>query len=173
MKTIFSVLIIGATIALYSCESGKEQLDSNADMQKETERSMNEANREIGMPAIVNFQEKKLMKQIYELRDQEDLICYAYYIDMQGAKHFLGRCVGYGLPYSTQFSNPQSYKNHEGFGDGGSDYGIFMPQPEPNGLFMPDGLSATWLLLIDPATNKPRPIYIESEILVSPFKLHE
>ena len=30
-----------------------------------------------------------------------------------------------------------------------------MPQAEPNGLFSPVGLSATWLMMIDPETNEP------------------
>ena len=45
-------------------------------------------------------------------------------------------------------------------------------KPEPNGLFMPEGLSATWLLMIDPKTNEPRPVYVEPQIIVSPFPLH-
>lgn len=40
-----------------------------------------------------------------------------------------------------------------------------------NGLFMPQGLSATWLMMIDPQTNEPRPVYVEPEIIVSPFPL--
>lgn len=172
-RVFFSLLmLLSLTLTVTSCNSdSRSQLSSNEEIQKKTEAQMVEANRQVGMPGIVNYQEKKLMKQIYELRDQEDLICYAYYLDMQGGKHFLGKCIGFGIPYSTQFSNPQSYKHHEGHGTGGADYGIFMPQPEPNGLFMPEGLSATWLLLIDPSSGKPRPVYIESEILVSPFEL--
>lgn len=46
-----------------------------------------------------------------------------------------------------------------------------MPQSEPNGLFMPDSLSATWLMMIDPDTGEPRPVYVEPLIIVSPFKL--
>ena len=108
------------------------------------------------------------MKQIYELRDQENLICFAYYLDMNGGKHFLGKCIGYGIPYSTQFSNPMTItKDPYRYQSGGK----VMPQAEPNGLFMPDGLSATWLLLLD-KKGVPHPIYIESEIIVSPFKLH-
>jgi len=46
-----------------------------------------------------------------------------------------------------------------------------LPQADPNGLFMPTSSSATWLMMIDPETNKPRPVYIEPEIVVSPFPL--
>lgn len=31
---------------------------------------------------------------------------------------------------------------------------------------------ATWLILIDPKDGKPRPAYIEQEIMVFPFKMH-
>ena len=37
--------------------------------------------------------------------------------------------------------------------------------------FMPTSSSATWLMMIDPKTKKARPVYIEPEIVVSPFKL--
>lgn len=33
--------------------------------------------------------------------------------------------------------------------------------------------SATWLMMIDPKTNSPRPVYIEPEIVVSPLPLHK
>ena len=47
-----------------------------------------------------------------------------------------------------------------------------LPQPDPNGLFMPTSSSATWLMMVDPNGGKPRPVYIEPEIVVSPFPLH-
>jgi hypothetical protein len=169
MKKQFS-FIITILMLLTSCNI-KSQPSADKVQQAQTEQSMREANRQIGMPAIINFQEKKLMKEIYELRDQENLICYAYITDMNGHLHFLGKCIGYGLPYSTQFSNPDKVID-----DPNGDYSagsVVVPQPEPNGLFMPEGLSATWLLLVDPKTGKPRPVYIEPSIVVSPFPLTE
>jgi hypothetical protein len=35
---------------------------------------------------------------------------------------------------------------------------------------MPDGLSATWVMLKGP-DGKVKPVYIEPQIIVSPFKL--
>lgn len=129
---------------------------------------MKEANAEVGMPAIINFQEKKIAKMIFELRDKEDLVCYAYIVNhMTGKLVFIGKCMGYGLPYSTQYTNPiktVDTRYSSGFCEQ-------LPQADPNGLFMPDGLSATWLMMIDPETNEPRPVYLEPEIVVSPFKL--
>ena len=50
--------------------------------------------------------------------------------------------------------------------------GFGMPQPEPNGLFMPDGLAATWLMLID-EKGDIHPAYFEPAIIVSPVLLHK
>ncbi len=135
------------------------------EMSREQEQLVSEANRQLGMPAITNFQERKLAKMIFELRDREDLVCYAYIVNhMTGKLVFLGKCIGYGLPYSTQYTNPQVIV-------AGNNCSIGLPQADPNGLFMPEGSSATWLMMIDPETNEPRPVYLEPEIIVSPFKL--
>ena len=137
-------------------------------MAAQTEAAMQEANRQVGMPAITNFQERRLAKQIFELRDQEKLTTYAYIASLEGKLVFLGRCIGYGLPYSIQYTNPEriAYKGHN--------TGVAnLPQPDPNGLFMPSGLSATWLMMVDPSTGDARAVYVEPEIVVSPFKLHK
>lgn len=160
---------------LVSCVEDREE-SPDGQIADQTERAMLEANRQVGMPAIVNFQEKKIMKQIYELRDSENLIAHAYLVNEMNGEigQYLGQCIGYGLPYSTQFSNPERAVDLEdeiGHNLIDSHSGV-MPQPEPNGLFMPEGLSATWLLLIDPETGEPRPVYVEPAIIVSPFKLH-
>lgn len=132
---------------------------------EKTEQLMQEVDRQVGMPNIMNFQQKKLMKMVYELCDKEDLITYAYIkSDYQGKLFFIGKCIGFGIPFSAQYTNPERvYALH---------HGITLPQPDPNGLFMPTSSSATWLMMIDPKTNKPRPVYIEPEIVVSPFPLH-
>lgn len=144
----------------------------SADQQqaRQTEQSMSEAQSQIGMPNIVNFQQRKLMKLIYEMCYKEDLICYAYIkSDYKGELVFIGKCIGFGIPFSAQFTNPEKYIDDP---NGGWDVGsITLPQADPNGLFMPTSSSATWLMMIDPKTNKPRPVYIEHEIAVSPFEL--
>ena len=119
------------------------------------------------MPNIANFQQRKLMKMIYELCDKEDLVCYAYIkSDYQGKLFFIGKCIGFGIPFSAQFTNPIKTVSRW------SGYVEQLPQADPNGLFMPTSSSATWLMMVDPDTNEPRPVYIEPEIVVSPFPLH-
>ena len=105
---------------------------------KKTEQMMQEADKECGMPNIVNWQEKKTAKLIIEQCDRADLICYAYKENLHGQFIFIGRCVGYGLPYSVQYTNPQ----RKVYGANGGN--ISLPQPDPSGLFKPEGLPATW-----------------------------
>lgn len=168
-------LLLIATILLFiGCYYKTETADSL--QVKQTEQALSEAQRQIGMPNIVNFQQRKLMKLVYEMCDREDLICYAYIkSDYQGKLFYIGKCIGYGIPFSAQYTNPmkiidpdqipgQSYFSGEGTP-------AIVPQADPNGLFMPTSSSATWLMMIDPKTKKARPVYIEPEIVVSPFEL--
>lgn len=172
MKTVILILTIG--LFFTSCtEAPKNTADK--DLAKKTSQAMEEANKQVGYPAIVNFQEKKLMKTIYELRDQENLVCHAYLYNRNTGEvgQYLGKCIGYGLPYSTQFSNPEKMvvgSDLVGYSSHGYATIQTMPQPEPNGLFMPEGMAATWLLLLD-EKGTPHPVYVEPEIIVSPFKL--
>lgn len=172
----FNLLFIASFLMLViSCSNEPVKPSADQEQQKQTEEAMREGNRQTGMPAIINFQEKKNLKWIYELCDQEDFICYAYlFNEMKGeVGQYLGECIGYGIPYSTQFSNPEKLIDVTDFGivSYQANNAAVIPQPEPNGLFKPEGLSATWLIMIDPKTKKPRPIYIEPQIIVSPFKL--
>jgi len=48
-----------------------------------------------------------------------------------------------------------------------------MPQPDPGGLFMTEGLSATWSMLINPRDGKPRLSYLEPTLTVIPFPLDD
>lgn len=167
--------MLAVSLFTVSCDN-RRMSTSDHKMQRQTEESMQEANRQIGMPAITRFQERKLAKLIFEQRDREDLVCYAYIVSLQGELIFIGKCVGYGLPYSVQYTNPvkvvDGYDQVRGEDRGGVGAPLAVPQVDPNGLFMPEGLSATWLMMIEPDSGKPRPVYVEPEIMVSPFQLH-
>jgi len=162
-QLLFASLI---ALSLVSCGPIEETPDKKDAIQQK--QMLAEAQRETGLPAIHNFQEKKLLKQIYELRDNEKIVNYAYlYNEMQGKLVFIGKCIGYGIPYSTQYSNParpaETWETHE-------QGNITLPQAEPNGLFMPASSDGTWLMLID-KEGTPHPVYIEPKVIVSPFPL--
>lgn len=167
-KSKLMIVLVGLMLVMMSSCGDQTQKLSNRKMAENQESIMQEANRQTGMPAIVNYQERKLMKQIFELRDQANLVCYAYVIpEMTGKPVFLGKCMGYGLPYSTQFTNPMTLET-PGISERGC---TTMPQADPNGLFMPESADGTWLMLINPKTGQPQPVYIESRVMVSPFPL--
>ena len=162
-KIILGLVLVAGLVSCGQIEPTPDRKD--AEQQKQM---LAEGQRQTGMPAIHNFQEKKLLKMIYELRDNEKVVNYAYlYNEYQGKLVYLGKCVGYGIPYSTQYSNPErpaeGWETHE-------QGNITLPQAEPNGLFMPNSSDGTWLMLLD-AEGTPHPVYIEPKVIVSPFKL--
>ena len=120
----------------------------------------------LGMPNIKNFYEKETLKNIMEQCDNSNLITYTYIKnDMTGKFTFLGQSMGYGVPYSTEYTNPEYATNS------GSTSNIALPQPDPNGLYKSQNTSATWVMLIDPTSKTAKPVYVESNITVSQFKL--
>lgn len=169
MKKLLYLNLVLFSFVLMSNSGCDESQSSNSQLAAKQEQIMQEANRQAGMPAIVNFQERKLMKMILELRDQENLVCYAYIVpEMTGKPVFIGKCIGYGLPYATQYTNPEARLDGSAAGELTT-----IPQADPNGLFMPASADGTWLMMIDPQTNEVKPVYCEPKILVSPFKLPE
>lgn len=162
-KLIFFVLLLGISmVSITGCQYANSV---DAQQSSNQEQMAIDANNQIGMPAITNFTEKKLMKSIFELRDKADLICYCYIVpEMTGKPIFVGRCIGFGLPYSTQFTNPERLI-HSSSGS------ITLPQADPNQLFMPDNAEGTWVRLINPKTGEPKLAYIESRVFISQFEL--
>ena len=160
---IFFSALTALTLIVSSCDENR----SSDQVQKEQqEQILQEGTREIGMPAIKNFQEKKTLKWIYELRDDAKLLNYAYaYSEMTGKFTFIGKCIGFPLPYSTQFTNPQKV---EWMSQGRY---TTLPQADPNGLFSPASADGTWILLVNPKTGEPKPMYMEPKVTVVPFPL--
>lgn len=154
------LLVTALTFTLTACDGNASKAER--EQSKQTNQLQDEANRQVGMPDIVNFQERRFAKQILEMRDQA-ITTYTYVIDMNGRKHFICESVGYGLPYSVQFTNPEKRSRFT--------EGTNLPQADPNGLYMPDGLSATWVLCSD-GNKGVKPVYVEPEIIVSPFKMN-
>jgi hypothetical protein len=71
-----------------------------------TRTAMNAADREVGMPRIVNFAQKKLLKNAYEDMDQTT-VTYVYSQALDGKFVCLGQAIGYGVSLGTQFTASQ------------------------------------------------------------------
>jgi len=119
-----------------------------------------------GMPSIKNFRERKLLKDIIEMRDQDGLVTYTYIVaENSGKLIFLCDSIGYGIPAATQYTNPskESYKGNYSY--------TVTPQADPNGLFSPASAEGTWVMCKDPTKDKVSPMYVEPRIITSTFKL--
>jgi len=120
----------------------------------------------VGMPAIVNYQEKRMLKQVLELRDTA-IATQTYIVDLYGKLHKVCDSIGYGIPYATQFTNPAV----DTFYTSSSSQHTVMPQADPNGLYSPAVAEGTWVQCLDPATEKIAVVYLEPRVVVSPFPL--
>lgn len=146
---------------------------ADRDVAADLEAMVAQSNRVVGMPSIVNFFEKQMVRQLYEMRDDPTYRTYSYIINLNGDFIFICNSIGYGINASIQYSNPEKPVAAGRYRDSG-----FMPAPqaEPNGLFMPEGLAATYVMCLDPTTlDDPQPklvpLYVEPEVIVSPFPL--
>lgn len=144
-----------------------------------TQEIMEQSSNAVGYPDVTNFFEKAQLKEIYELRDDPNLICYWYTKnDMTGKWIYQGECIGYGIPYTTQFTQPETMQraplpalNINGDDKGWNEYFTeVLPQADPNGLYSSASTSATWILTTDKDGNI-KPTYVESEITVAQIKL--
>ena len=171
MRKIFVKLlmlfVVSSVLMAGSCTGMTEQT-ADKKQAAQTKAALNNAAAEIGMPAINRFTELKQFKQILELRDQADLITYTYLMNERTGQigQFLGKSIGYGIPAATQFTNP--YRRDWSSSQGGVGY---LPQADPNGLFMPTSTTATSVILIGP-DGQPSPSFIEPLILVFPYPMH-
>ena len=139
---------------------------SDTEQSKQQEKILAEGTAQVGMPGIKNFREKKLLKDIYEMRDQDGLLTYTYvFAEQTGKLVFLCDSIGYPLPYATQFTNPQKADRYYEHGY------LVLPQADPNGLFSPASAEGTWIVCRDPGAKTARVVYVEPRVISSPFKL--
>lgn len=130
---------------------------------KQEELSM-QAVTQVGMPAIVNFAEKRMMKDILELRDK-NVATTTYLVGMNNQLTKVCDSIGYGLPYATQYTNPSRVVYDQSRGS------QVIPQADPNGLYSPASADGTWVLCVDHKDGKAKPVFIEPRIIVSPMAL--
>jgi hypothetical protein len=151
-------LILPFIVALTACDNNPSSRQIEA--AKQEEMSLR-AVQSVGMPAIVNYAEKRMMKDILELRDQ-NVATITYVSDLNGRLHKRCNSIGYGLPYATQYTNPQMRLS-------GQNGNVVLPQADPNGLYSPASAEGTWVMCV--FNGKPKPVYIEDRVTVSPEAL--
>jgi len=160
MKKVLALVAVVGILAGCDVQPNSTQIE-----RKKQEEMTMQAVTQVGMPAITNFAEKRMMKDILELRDQ-NVATTTYIADMNGKLHKVCNSVGYGLPYATQYTNPQMKVS-------GQNGNVTLPQADPNGLYSPASADGTWVLCVDAKSGKPKPVYIEPRVIVSPIPLGE
>jgi hypothetical protein len=155
------ILIVLSLFALIGCDRPPT---SDEVQQVKQEQITMQAVQSVGMPAITHFAEMRMAKDIIELRDQ-NVATITYLVGMNNQLQKLCNSVGFGLPYATQFTNPQrmAYNSHGAMAT--------LPQADPNGLFSPSSADATWVFCVNPETKKAAPMYVEPKIIVSQWEL--
>ena len=162
MKNIFKVILVSLLLAISL--SGCNQSQNSDEIQREAQEALaKQGVMSVGMPAIVNFQEKRMLKDIYELRDKA-VVTYTYIVDMNGHLHKICDSIGYGISGATQYTNPQ---RSEG---AGKNFAV-LPQADPNGLFSPSNDEGTWVMCKNPNGKDVMPVRIEPRTITSPFPL--
>ena len=160
-KSLPFVGIIGLSVLLAACDQTPSSTQIERAKQEELSKQGVES---VGFPAITNFAEKRMMKDILELRDR-NAATTTYLVGMNNQLTKICDSVGYGLPYATQYTNPSRVT-----GGGSAGYAV-IPQADPNGLYSPAGADGTWVLCVDHKDGKAKPVFIEPRIIVSPMPL--
>lgn len=162
MKRFAAFTMLFLVCSAEDCESPS----SDKIQSERQERILMDGANQVGVPNIKNHREMSLLKDIYELRDQAGFSTFTYlWPEVGGKLVFLCNSIGYPIPAATQFTNPQKIV-HEG-----TNYGLTMPQADPNGLFSPASAEGTWVMCKDPRGDAVKPVYIEPRVVASPFSL--
>jgi hypothetical protein len=162
------ILFVIMLLSIFGCVQRKEYKESSDSIQKrQQEALLREGTAQTGMPAINNFRERKILKEIIEMRDQSSLVTYTYlHSEQTNQLKLLCKSIGYPIPYATQYTNPQ--KIEERFQTG---YAI-LPQADPNGLYSPSSAEGTWVLCSDPKDSKSvKPVYVEPRVITTQFPI--
>ena len=168
MKSILALLVL-PILLMIGCEPDCKPTSDEIQTQRQAAITADLAS-QMGMPSIKNGAEMRLLKMIYEMRDQNRPTFTYTFSEYTGKFRFLGNTVGFGIPYAAQYSSPTKFQwMSYGAGNGGT--WKDSPQSEPNGIFMPASAEGTWALMKDPNSAEVQPIYIEPRITVSPFRL--
>lgn len=156
------LLMVVSVLGLFA---GCEESSTHMERRKQEELSK-VAILAVDLPSISNFHEKRTLKKILEMRDNPKIINFLYTKNnMTGKWIYEGKCIGFGIPHSTQYTNPQMR-------EAGQSGAVALPQADPNGLYSTPNGTATWVIKVDD-DGLQTVEYIESEIRVTQNKLNK
>lgn len=147
-KMLFLVPLVLVFIALaFMADSCSSQTDAS------NQNASTAAKKWGNSPNVTNYYEYLQLKQIYEARDNPNIVLNAYlFSDVTGQLTCLGKVKGYGVPYGTSWSQPNATTGSV---------------PEPNGLYPSTSTNADWVQIIDPATGKTSIMFVEPNLIIT------
>lgn len=152
-------------LAIVSFVSSCGEESSDTKMAEAQESIAAQANNEVGLPIIKHFAEKRTLKEILEMRDQE-VATYTYYIsEYDGKLHLLCQSIGFAISAATQYTNPQKIA-------GSAHYYAVIAQADPNGLFSPASTEGSYVRCLNKTTGKVGVMYTEPRVIVSQWPLN-
>ena len=155
-------------LSLAACDERPVQPSADTVQRRQQEAISAQGNATVGMPASTQFAEKRMMKDILEMRDKM-VPTITYLPDINGKLHKMCDSLGFGLSGATQYTNPQKI---DWRGDGQHRYASgVIPQADPNGLFSPASDIGTYVVCKNPHDNSISPVRFESNMIISPFPL--
>lgn len=158
---IFVVLLV--VISVF-CLSGCDTDQGKEEERQYTNELMQALNDKVGMPNIQDGFMKKSLKMIYELQDDSNLVCYAYSKNAYTGKYtYLYPCIGFGIPYTTQYTSPDSLTKYNGSS-------FITQQADPDGLYHGSSTQATWVLRIT-EKGEVKVVYAEEDVHIEQEKL--
>lgn len=112
------------------------------------------------IPAYDWSLERHLLISLYNVRNAE-VATHSVWRSDYGVVE--GDCpsMGYGLPYDTSLTNPQSVVH-------GYQSLASVGQAEPNGVFASTNTAATWVFCLNELTGALQPVYVEAKVTVYP-----
>lgn len=162
-RVLVAMLTVVGLVGLTGCDEGSEASRKEVEY---TSQLQSQISASIGKPDVSNYFEYSQLKEIYEKRDNPNLICYWYTKnDYTGKFIYQGKCVGYGIPYGASIT-ANEVPDYNSYQDN-----AHLKQAEPNGLYTESVVTtATWILSVT-ENGEINPTYVESEITVSQTKI--
>lgn len=166
-KLLISAMVIG-TCALSGCDVPQNRQTSDQQESHQQAALNQQANDVVGMPALKNFSQKKLLAQIMVAMDKAEPT-YTYTQSMDGHLVFFCHSFGYPLSAATEFTSPmRPAKASETYEQGN----MSLPQADPDGLFHPAATDGTYVLCANPKDpTDVKPIYSEPHLVTTPFSM--
>lgn len=158
------ILLAFLTIGADSC-SDEEPQDRADRLAVSKQQEQYRKNQPVHMYNFSN--ELDIYQQIYDMRVEGSVATWTVIRSNTGEVLDDFSSLGFPLPYDVQLTNPLKVV------DLGTEGGVTIEQPEPNGLYSSKNTAATWVLVVRMVEGKAvvTPFYTEDRVSCYPYPI--